>query len=251
MPKTARYIVFGEEVGDAGTPHLQGYVQFTRAKRLNFLRKLHPRAIWGPAIKSPAANIEHCRKQGLVIHEKGEAFYPGSRADVKQIYKCMKLGVYDDHLIERFSAVYAQHRSSLMKTLMQSADTQVANLMYEKYKDMTLRTWQHDVLLKLTEQDSRKILFIVDSAGNQGKTDLADYLRATTNAFVTSSTKYANVTCGYRSKIPRRTTVIFDLVRQHHEFIQYGSQRHSRTAELFAASTKVLTAGCLTAAYSF
>lgn len=38
--KEIRYAIFGKEVGDSGTPHLQGYLSSTKAKRLSGVKKL-------------------------------------------------------------------------------------------------------------------------------------------------------------------------------------------------------------------
>lgn len=42
-------LVVSKEIGEAGTPHLQGYVTFKKAKRLSALKKIVPRAHWEPS----------------------------------------------------------------------------------------------------------------------------------------------------------------------------------------------------------
>lgn len=42
----AKYIVYQHEVGENGTPHIQGYVQLINKKRLNGMKGLQPRAHW-------------------------------------------------------------------------------------------------------------------------------------------------------------------------------------------------------------
>ncbi len=60
------YLVYGREVGDEGTPHLQGYVQFLRKLRLSGVRRLHAKAHWEVAKGSAKQNLEYCSKQGDV-----------------------------------------------------------------------------------------------------------------------------------------------------------------------------------------
>lgn len=59
------YIVWGEEVGDSGTPHLQGYVRFKSARTVSSVIK----KMTGSHIEikkgTPAQAIEYCKKDGV------------------------------------------------------------------------------------------------------------------------------------------------------------------------------------------
>lgn len=75
----ARYLIFGKEVGESGTPHLQGYVYFAEAKTLSALKKkFSARAHWEVARGTPKQAAEYCEKDGDVF-EKGER--PKTSAD--------------------------------------------------------------------------------------------------------------------------------------------------------------------------
>jgi Putative viral replication protein/RNA helicase len=65
-----RYLVFGYEVGESGTPHLQGFICFNRTKRLTGCRAVLARAHWEPARGSNEQAAEYCKKEGA-FHEKG------------------------------------------------------------------------------------------------------------------------------------------------------------------------------------
>lgn len=67
-----RYLIFGKEVGESGTPHLQGYVCFDNAKTLATLKKkFQTRAHWEVARGTPKQASEYCEKDGDVF-EKGD-----------------------------------------------------------------------------------------------------------------------------------------------------------------------------------
>lgn len=68
MALEASTIVVGEEVGESGTPHLQGFVTFSHAMRLTALKKLSPRAHWEQA-KSKEAAANYCMKEKILRKE--------------------------------------------------------------------------------------------------------------------------------------------------------------------------------------
>ena len=65
-----KYLVYGREVGESGTPHLQGYVAFVNAVKLGTLKqKISPRAHFEVA-RSFQEAIDYCKKDGNIF-EKG------------------------------------------------------------------------------------------------------------------------------------------------------------------------------------
>lgn len=79
-----RYMIVGDEEGDEGTPHLQGYVMFTAPRSFNAIKKQMPRAHIEAAKGSPQQNVEYCSKQ-KILFEIGERPKQGRRTDVEHI----------------------------------------------------------------------------------------------------------------------------------------------------------------------
>lgn len=61
-----QYLVLGREIGETGTPHIQGYVVFKKRKRLTAVRKIIPRGHWTAKYKTstPQQCIQYCKKDG-------------------------------------------------------------------------------------------------------------------------------------------------------------------------------------------
>lgn len=63
----AKYII-GKEVGEkCGTPHLQGYTEFTKEIRLSGLKKINSRVHWTKCKGDRKSNVEYCSKDGDVV----------------------------------------------------------------------------------------------------------------------------------------------------------------------------------------
>lgn len=59
-----KYLVFGRETGEEGTPHLQGYIMLKLKKALSGVKKLITRAHWESQRGTFTQAIEYCKKDG-------------------------------------------------------------------------------------------------------------------------------------------------------------------------------------------
>ncbi|UYD39139.1 MAG: replication associated protein [Wigfec virus K19_691] len=82
------YIIYGKEVGENNTPHLQGFITFKKANRLSALKKILPRAHWEKAISSEAA-INYCMKEGNFT--KRDNRVQGKRNDLSDMVSTIRL----------------------------------------------------------------------------------------------------------------------------------------------------------------
>lgn len=107
------YTIFGKEVGEKGTPHLQGYLSFQNKKSLAQLKKLLPRAHLAQAKADAIKNQVYCSKDGDVYEkgtppatqlEKGER----GKAAMREIIKRAREGD-DAWLEENHPAEYYHH----------------------------------------------------------------------------------------------------------------------------------------------
>lgn len=168
-----RYLIYGEEVGESGTPHLQCYAEFPKPTRLSALKKMFPRAHFEVARGSPQEASAYCKKDGKFTERGVLGGSPGNRADLEAFKTSVKAGTrtYSD-LLEEHSDVCAKY-PRFVKEYLQSTAPAI------ECPDITLREWQ-STLIELLKQDPhpRGIHFIVDKEGGHGKTTFAKYLMA-------------------------------------------------------------------------
>lgn len=104
-PSVTYYIV-GFEVGEQGTPHLQGYVHFSSKIYFNSMSKKIPRARIDPAKGTPQQNYDYCSKDGD-FYQYGQLPCQG-RANKQLIESVMKDPYSNFHLYNQYRKAYRE-----------------------------------------------------------------------------------------------------------------------------------------------
>lgn len=94
-----KYLVVGEEVGENGTPHLQGYIEFNNAKMFSTLKKLNPRLHLEKRRGSAKQASDYCKKDGKFF-EKGERSNQGKRTDLDELAENIVDGMKISDIVE-------------------------------------------------------------------------------------------------------------------------------------------------------
>jgi len=74
------YICYGQEVGENGTPHLQGYIEMAKQTRLSGMKKIIPRAHFEQRRGTQVQAIDYCKKDGKFFEAGEKKEQPDSKA---------------------------------------------------------------------------------------------------------------------------------------------------------------------------
>ncbi len=84
------YHIFGKEVGESKTPHLQGFIHFPNARSFNAIRKDLFHAHIEPRRGTPEQASTYCKKDDKDAFEKGTIPQPGRRTDLESLVKDLR-----------------------------------------------------------------------------------------------------------------------------------------------------------------
>jgi len=214
------YGVLGYEVGESGTPHVQGYVIFSDAKNFTQAKRLlGPRIHLEISKGTPAQASDYSKKDGN-FDEHGECpgQSQGKRSDWERLREWCKTQTKhpaDVELLEEFPSLFGRYKKSVRE---------FCNLLI-KPDPVSIgdpNDWQRRLELQLDgEPDDRKIFFVVDEDGNSGKSWFSRYY------FLKHQDKVQLLGCGKRDDIAHavdETKSIFfiDVPRTGMEFMQYS-----------------------------
>lgn len=79
------YLIYGKEVGESGTPHIQGYGELNKKKTLNALKKIFPRAHIEKRRGTAKQASDYCCKDDKEPFIYGEISQQGKRTDLDNV----------------------------------------------------------------------------------------------------------------------------------------------------------------------
>lgn len=104
-----KYLVAGFEIGDSGTPHIQGYVYFENAKTFTAVQNLFPNTHLEPMKGSIKQAIDYCKEDGD-YYEVGTEPKPGCIK--KEDLDYIMANPYENfHLFQQYQKTYKMLKS--------------------------------------------------------------------------------------------------------------------------------------------
>jgi len=121
----ALFIVYGREIGESGTPHLQGYIQLKNSQTLAYMKKhVHPTAHLEVARGTPLQNYTYCTKDGDFF-TYGEVPKQGKRTDIDTVKSLLSEGGTMKDIVEvatsyqsiKFAEMYLKYAEPARKSI--------------------------------------------------------------------------------------------------------------------------------------
>lgn len=227
--KEVRFGIIGSEVGDSGTPHLQGFIRLWKPLRMAGVKKLiSPRAHLEKARGTDKQNKAYCSKEGKVFLEVGECdsgATPGNIQDqlsgrIREIIKLRSSGNRPDQILEdeRFAGTYARYTKSIEMAIGTKNQAKMAERIKAGYQGIIWNRWQYHLVRYVENEPSkRKIKWYVDLEGNKGKTFMSIFLVVRHGAFRCENGRSQDLIHAYKGE----RIVVFDFSRSQEEHINY------------------------------
>jgi len=240
-PCDFKYLIFGRETGESGTPHLQGYFELHKKLRLTQIKAIvgFERAHLEVSRGSSLQASDYCKKEGN-FEEFGELPPPpGNAAHFAQLRDWVaaqspRPTIKD--VWDVFPTLAARYRGAVLECIDKFGEK-------PQLVDGNLRLWQHR-LNEIVDRDpdDRRIVFVVDPEGNKGKSWLVSY-------WLTKRDDTQFMSVGKRDDLAYSVDIstclfVFDIPRGNMQFVQYGIFEQLKNRVVFsnkyASQTKIL-----------
>jgi len=183
------YMIFAEERGDLDTPHIQGYLELKKRHQTGWVTKRLPGVAFGFAEGTPSQNEAYisgrCAKKkwrlnpSFVMLGESRAKAQGKRNELEDIKKDIEAGASKKDILTKYIQAYR-----CLRWIDELIAINAKNFATKLEGDLT--PWQIEVRDRLLTQPARKVTWISDPVGNNGKSFLGLWLRDHMDAFYTS-----------------------------------------------------------------
>lgn len=117
LPEPFVYIVYGHELGESGTPHLQGYAALSVRKRLPYIKDAISARIHAEGAKgTPKQASSYCKKDGDFKEFGKLPNSQGQRNDLKAVAMQISQGTSMAQIAESHPTELIRHYSGILKT---------------------------------------------------------------------------------------------------------------------------------------
>ena len=220
------FAVVGEEVGENGNEHLQGFVHFRMRKTFASVKKLIPGAHIEVARGTDEQNQVYCKKEENVLLEIGlPAEKNQSHHSLLDAYKMIDLLVDGADLFElldsdeKYQIAYGKHYKFIDSLVNKKIKNCLEKRFTEHYnnKNIVFYTWQQQLYEELLiEPHPRKIIWYIDRVGGSGKSTFAAvFICRVPSAVRYGFVKPSDMALSYKGE----RVVFFDLARASYDWL--------------------------------
>ncbi|WGN90621.1 replication associated protein [Banfec circovirus 2] len=132
----AKYLICGREIGENGTPHLQGYVNLKKTCRMSSLKaRLGGRGHFEPARGDDSSNRDYCSKGGDLLIESGDVQSKGKRNDLHSAVEILRASGSLSQVARSAPEAFVKYHRGLAALLLMSPEL------------TTPRSWKTEVIV--------------------------------------------------------------------------------------------------------
>lgn len=232
----AKYLIFSDEVGSNGTPHIQGYVVLPKRLRTSSVSKLFPRAHLEASKGTAQQASDYCRGGGSTGKPpSANVVVYGTISNVPgktNLYESFRDWVLEQPTKPSAALVAYKYPSLFLR----NGRTQTfidAIYPQEVVPSPAYRDYQQRLVDRLSEPAcTRKVIFVVDPAGNSGKSWFSNvYYRSNPlSTQILSVGRIEDVT--YAIDITK-SVFFFDVPRSRMEHFQYSVVEQLKDSRIF------------------
>ncbi len=231
------YLVAGREVGESGTPHLQGFLILKTSQRLSYLqRRLSNLAHYEQALGSNEQAANYCKKEGNFF-EVGTFPNPRGQGSVIKNFKAwvqaQDRSPTPREVANEWPDIWVRYQNTIMEAITHWRP--IPSMLGEG--PHVLKDWQAELETKLQgDPDDRTILFYCDPEGAQGKSWFTRYYSDT---YGDSQLLRVGRRDDLAHAIDTNTRVFFfDIPRGQLEFFQYTILEQLKDRVVFSPKYK-------------